>query len=54
MGIPQSVEYLSVYSDDEIQSQLVEPAALGHLNGDGRADSAVILTIDPNGSGTFY
>jgi len=43
-----------VFSDGEIHSDLVEPAALGDLNGDGLTDAAVILRVDPSGSGTFY
>jgi len=42
------------FSDSQIRSQLIEPAALGDLNSDGQTDAAVILTIDPSGSGTFY
>jgi hypothetical protein len=43
-----------VFSSDQFQSRLVEPAALGDVNGDGQADAAVVLVVDPSGSGTFY
>jgi hypothetical protein len=42
------------FDNGEIRSQLIEPAAFGDLNGDGTTDAALILTIDPSGSGTFY
>ncbi|MBL8094677.1 MAG: hypothetical protein JNL73_10935, partial [Anaerolineales bacterium] len=31
-----------------------EALALGDLNGDGADDAAVILTVDPDGTGVFY
>lgn len=43
-----------VFSNDSIQCQLIEPAALGDLNGDGQGDAAVMLAIKSGGSGTFY
>ena len=42
------------YDDGKIQAQLIEPVALGDLNGDGREDAAVILAIKSGGTGTFY
>jgi hypothetical protein len=43
-----------IFSNDQIQCQLIEPAGLGDLNGDGQEDAAVILAIKSGGSGTFY
>jgi len=38
----------------ELHGQLIEPVAAGDLNGDGRLDAAVILTINSGGTGTFF
>jgi hypothetical protein len=37
-----------------LHGELIRPVAAGDLNGDGRPDAAVILTINSGGSGTFY
>ena len=43
-----------VYLGDMIQARLVEPAAFGDLNGDGKQDAAVVLAIKSGGTGTFF
>jgi len=42
------------FSDGTVTVTLVEPVAFGDLNGNGQEDAAVVLTVDPSGSGTFY
>ncbi len=42
------------FSNDMIHGRLIEPAAIGDLNGDGREDAAIILAISSGGTGTFF
>lgn len=42
------------FDNGEVRVQLVEPAAFGDLNGDGLADAAAVVIVDPSGSGTFF
>jgi hypothetical protein len=42
------------YDDPQARIQLDEKFATGDLNGDGLPDAAVILIVDPSGSGTFF
>jgi hypothetical protein len=35
-------------------TRLLDRRAVGDLNGDGRSDAAVVLTVNGGGSGTFY
>ena len=41
-------------SAEQITATIFDVAAPGDLNGDGKPDTAVILTQDTGGSGTFY
>ncbi len=43
-----------IFRDNKIDTQLIEPVALGDLNGDGQQDAAVILATNSGGSGTFF
>ena len=45
---------LSVGSSAELTVTLGEMMSLGDLDDDGTEDAAVILIVDPGGSGTFY
>ena len=45
---------LSVGSSAELTVTLGEMIILGDLDGDGTEDAAVLLIVDPGGSGTFY
>jgi hypothetical protein len=45
---------LSVGSSAELTVTLGEMITLGDLDDDGTEDAAVILIVDPGGSGTFY
>ncbi len=45
---------LSVGSSADLTVTLGEMVALGDLDEDGTEDAAVILIVDPGGSGTFY
>lgn len=49
-------EYREKYAPDSSSELVVRlgQSALADLNGDTRGDAAVILMIDPGGSGTFY
>jgi hypothetical protein len=38
---------------DYLQAKLLDPIAIGDLNGDGRADAAVLLAENAGGTGTF-
>ncbi len=42
------------FDDPQAHIQLDEKFGSGDLNGDGQPDAAVILIVDPSGSGTFY
>jgi hypothetical protein len=47
-------EEIAVGAASKLTIRLLEPYAVGDLNGDGAADAAVVLVADGGGSGTFF